>query len=64
MARFYQYVEQVWVEDDGSVSYYAAQSYDEDGKNDEILAHGVGSDWDDAVNEVTEAYSESHPHAS
>ena len=53
---FYALRLQIWEDDlNGEIMYYVAQEFAEDGKDDEILAHGAGNDWADAKKQVHDA---------
>lgn len=54
--KFYSLRYKVWEDDlDGEILYYVAQTFNEDGSDDEIIAHGVGVDWQDAQNQARSA---------
>jgi len=56
MIKFYSLRAQIWEDDlEGEIMYYVAQSFDESGEDDEIIAHGVGNDWADAEKQVAQA---------
>lgn len=54
--KFYSLRAQIWEDDlEGEIMYYVAQVFDEAGKDDEIIAHGVANDWADAEKQVRQA---------
>ena len=54
---FYRLVAEIFDEGD-EFAYYVAQFFDDKGEDDEILAHGVANDEEDAKKQVWQAINE------
>lgn len=55
---YYDLCANVWIDEEGRIVYYVAQSFDPEDTDREILAHGEATDWPDAMKQVFQAISE------
>lgn len=59
MQTRYQIVSDIWISEEGEVLYYVSQTFTEgESEQSTILAHGLGTDWDDAAKQVRQAINE------